>query len=423
MTGNHSKDQVSKGAYININSFLKFRYFLDYNNPDFRFDLSHVDKQRYAHCTEDELVDLGIEKLRDVIARQFEPGQKHVVPLSGGLDSRAILAALLEFTDAENIHTYTFGTPGTQDYEIGTYLATITGTDQTCFPLTEYRYSMDELLDISRRMDHQTVLFHHPPVWELDKRYVDFVVWSGFMGDSLAGYYTPGSSAGDLNKAKKEFIVKNIYVRSIDLSDCKDDELFDLIECDCIEKERVALAVQLDLQNRKVKYLYPHVLLRGFNYKTPFIDSEWVDFMLSIDDKYRKGQYLYKKILIKAFPELFSVGTTANYGVPLGANKIKVFFKKASIASMRAVNKFKYIFPERRLNYINFEEAIRNREDLRTIVYENIMDLKKRKIVDWIDIDAIWRRHTGRRVDHADALLVLASLEIHIKARGMGRLK
>jgi len=44
------------------------------------------------------------------------------------------------------------------------------------------------------------------------------------------------------------------------------------------------------------------------------------------------------------------------------------------------------------------------------------MDLKERKIIDWIDIDNIWKRHINKESDHADALITLASLEIHLKA-------
>ena len=54
--------------------------------------------------------------------------------------------------------------------------------------------------------------------------------------------------------------------------------------------------------------------------------------------------------------------------------------------------------------------------DLRKIIYESIMDLKQRKIVEWIDIDGIWKRHINKKANHADALLVLASLEIYLKA-------
>ena len=53
---------------------------------------------------------------------------------------------------------------------------------------------------------------------------------------------------------------------------------------------------------------------------------------------------------------------------------------------------------------------------MKKIFYENIIDLKQRKTVDWIDIDGIWRNQIGKKADHADALLVLASFEIHLKA-------
>ena len=70
----------------------------------------------------------------------------------------------------------------------------------------------------------------------------------------------------------------------------------------------------------------------------------------------------------------------------------------------------------KRINYIDFKEAIRNREDFRTIIYENIMDLNNRKIVDWINIEDIWKEHINYKIDHSKALMILASLEIHLKA-------
>ena len=38
------------------------------------------------------------------------------------------------------------------------------------------------------------------------------------------------------------------------------------------------------------------------------------------------------------------------------------------------------------------------------------------EIIDWINIDNIWKRHINNDSDHADALITLASLEIHLKA-------
>lgn len=51
------------------------------------------------------------------------------------------------------------------------------------------------------------------------------------------------------------------------------------------------------------------------------------------------------------------------------------------------------------------------------MVYKNIQDLKKRRIVGWINIDGIWKRHQSRNANHADALTLLTSLEIYLKAQ------
>ncbi len=95
---------------ININSFLYFGYFLDFTNTNYSFDFSMIDKKRYLNAMEEELIDIGTQKFLKSINNCFVRNNTNiVVPISGGLDSRAILAGLLEFTSASNIKTYTFG--------------------------------------------------------------------------------------------------------------------------------------------------------------------------------------------------------------------------------------------------------------------------------------------------------------------------
>ncbi len=67
------------------------------------------------------------------------------------------------------------------------------------------------------------------------------------------------------------------------------------------------------------------------------------------------------------------------------------------------------------INYIDFDDAIRNRSDVKSVIYENIMDLNNRKIVDWIDIVDIWKNHQSKNGNYSDVLMTLASLEIHLK--------
>jgi len=184
---------------INLNSFLKLGWFLGFKNKKLKFNYSGIDKNKYKGMKQDELINLGVTKFRNAISSIFESNKSHVVPISGGLDSRAILAGLLEHTSADKIYTYTFGTPGTLDYEIGNKIAKIFGTKHTKFPLTEYNYNIDEMLDISKKVDFQTILFHHPPIRELENRYKDKFIWSGFMGDPSAGSHYKNYRFNNLN--------------------------------------------------------------------------------------------------------------------------------------------------------------------------------------------------------------------------------
>lgn len=44
------------------------------------------------------------------------------------------------------------------------------------------------------------------------------------------------------------------------------------------------------------------------------------------------------------------------------------------------------------------------------------MNLKQRDIITWIDIEKILNSHLTNKLNYADALIVLASLEIHLKS-------
>jgi hypothetical protein len=394
----------------NLNSFLTLGYFLDYKNKDIKIDVSHIDKEKYKDISEQELIEIGSKLWRESISNNFQVNSKHLVPISGGLDSRATLAGLLEHTEAKNIHTYTFGTPNTLDYDVGNYIAKKLGTNHTSFDLTKYAYKQEELENISKRIHHQAVLFHHWPVWELDALFKGCIQWSGFMGDPLAGSHLSSSQSHNLEEAKTNFIKKNKYVKSIKLSN--NDDFSSLINNDLIDKDKLTLDEQLDFQNRQTKYISSIVLMKGYDLKTPFLYQPYIDFMLSVDNKHRINQNLYKKILLNAFPKEFSYKTKTNFGLPLGASNNAVFINRVKNKILRMIGLSKGIG----INYLDFNEKIRTKKDLRDVISMNILDLKRRDIIDWIDIEKILNDHLSNKGNFADALIVLASLEIHLKA-------
>lgn len=401
-----------------INSFLRLGYFLKYRNPTYSLDLTCGDKTRYCGADTQELVDIGIEKFKGAIERRYCTNQEHVVPLSGGLDSRAILAALLEHTEARHIRTYTFGTPGTYDYDIGNAIARVAGTTHLHVPLTEYQYKIDNLIAISRRVDHQTILFHHPCVEKIDEYCAGRHVWSGALMETLFGSHYHEEKASDWDEARRNFIREQCYSRSVKLTDVPDEALLDAIEIDNRLFGRVELELCLDMLNRQLKFIFPHVLMKGYQYKVLFDDKDLVAFALSIDERLLKGQTLYKMMLLKAFPKLFRLRTKTADGLPLTAGHFRHAMHKRIRRLRNRIVCYRTGFPNANphCNYIDFSRGLRERSDLRHVVFTSIQDLKRRGVVPWIDVDAIWEQHMSRKANYSNELIVLASLELHFKA-------
>lgn len=393
----------------NLSSFLKLGYFLDYKNKDISINVSNIDKQKYQDIEEYELIKIGSKLWKESICSNFDTNQKHLVPISGGLDSRAILSALLEHTEAKNIYTYTFGTPNTLDYDVGNYVAKKIGTNHKSFDLRRYNFNQKELENISKRVNFQTILFHHAPVWQVDKKFEGCQNWCGFMGDPLSGSKLSKEPSLSLEVAKKQFMRKNTYVSSIDLTNGLNFE--GLVEADLIDKSLLTLDEQLDFQNRQVKYIAPHVLMQGYEYKIPFLYQPWVDFMLSVPNSFRRDQILYKKILLHTFPKEFSYRTKTNYGLPLGASKNTIFIKRVVDKLLRMTK----LSSGKNINYLDFNEKIRTKQDLRKVITSNVIDLKDRDIIEWRNVEEILNNHLTNKGNYADALIVLASLEIHLK--------
>lgn len=343
---------------------MNFGFDLTQSNADFNLDISLVDKKKYSHFSESELIKIGSDTFRQVIAELFyKRKNKPVVPISGGLDSRAILATLIELCPVANIHTYTYGTPGALDFEIGNEIAKILGTNHTAFNLTEHEYTLEEEKLISRRSNHQSLLLHHPPVLELDKLYAKMDIWSGFFGD-------PASGSNLLNfpisnqEFKNFFLEKHLFAKKT-LTSIDFEKFYGFIDppVECLETG-ISYYECIDFYNIQQKYIYPLIHIEGSNYITPFTHVKWLGFILSLENKYRINQYLYKKILLSMFPKIFTVRTTSNLGLSLNASSLRVNLSRVVIklGNIYGMNFVK------NTNYIDFNEGFRNRKDLNNII-------------------------------------------------------
>jgi len=402
---------------LRIQSFLKLGYFIDYDARRYPLDFSHIDKQAYRGASASELVPIGIQKLTATFSALFRTGQEHVVPLSGGLDSRLILGAVLEQTEARNVYTYTFGIPGTYDYDLGCLVAKEMGTRHVTFSLDQMTYHEDELLDFARRSDCQALQFNHPPIWELDRRYRGATFWSGYVGDAVAGSHLHDPPSKTLLEAKRLHMKNRSIVRSTRLHTCDDDEFLPFVGGGAQSKDALTFDEQVLFDEAVAKFTEPLVLFRGPHYLTPLINTPWMDFMFSAPNEHRLGEALMIRIARAAYPKLFGLPAKNSLGFPLDANpgllRVVGLANKARKLLHQFVPRVRY--PHTLYN--DFNEGVRRSPDLRAIVLDNIKRLRARKIVDFVDFDGLLWRHMRRIRNHGDALIVLASLELVLRAR------
>jgi asparagine synthetase B (glutamine-hydrolysing) len=368
--------------------------------------------------SESELVHEGVLAFK--AAFEDVPVGHHIVPLSGGLDSRAILGGLLDVGLKDQITTVTFGTPGTLDFDIGCEVAQKAGVRHESIDLTHIDLSQQTLENTARENENWVWLFDAFYNRLIQSRYgKDATYWSGFMGDPLAGSHLLPKDSSSWHIALRSFAERNRFSSSINLAHPDFQPEMVLPQSPIFHQSRLNYDAQLDFAIRQSCYIKTLVMPKGYEYRTPFLHHKWVNFILSLPRRYRQNQYLYKEILKGAYPKLFSLPTKSNGGLPLNAAKWKVFAKKVHLKLQLTYRKLfsEYHGVHPMTNYIDFDRALRERKDIKTLVYDNLQDLKKRRIVDWIDIDEIWNHHQNRQGNHADALTLLASLEIIFKVR------
>lgn len=400
-------------AALRVQSFLKLGYFIDYEADLCPIDFSRIDRAAYVGSSHAELVDIGCGKLRETFASLFDPSAEHVVPISGGLDSRLILGALLELMPAEKLHTYTFGIPGTYDYDLGCLIAKHAGTRHLALPLDGISYHKSEMLDFARRSKRQAMLFYHPPVRELTQRYGNATIWSGYVGDAVVGSHLHTPPSASLLEAKRVHIKNRSIVRSMRLHNCADDDLLPFVGGGGLDPEILTYDEQVLFAEAVRKFTAPLVLFDGFRYLTPLINTPWMDFSFSVPNRFREHEALMIDIARKAFPKLFALPTKNSLGLSLDAPAPVI----RTLALVNKARKLLHQFAPKRVRYPHilyndYNEAIRTSPDVRGIVLDALDGLRRRGDTPWLDIDAIIKRHMRRIKNHGDALIVLASLEL-----------
>jgi asparagine synthase (glutamine-hydrolysing) len=306
---------------------------------------------------ESHYIETFTDLFRQAIRRQ-STGSPLGVLLSGGLDSRLILAELAQATP-QTLHTFTWGIPGCDDGRYAANMARQIGTRHHFFPLRS-----DFLLDMAdnavRITDGQgnIVNLHALATLEEETQHAQ-IIYKGFLGDAMMGFALQPPFWTDYDEATR--IKAHLAVHHgqgvITFDPFTEHEglfsqafregvgtaVLDSYAAGMAAGDNRSLALQrlyFDLTQR-----VPRMTLNGVEVarhralvRLPFADNDLVQFSTIIPPGLQYERRVARKAFVNAFPQLAQIPLT-DTGLPLVACLREVQIRAARLARWQLHNR------------------------------------------------------------------------------------
>jgi hypothetical protein len=246
-----------------------------------------------------------------------------LLPLSGGFDSRLILAFLLEMIPASRIIAYTYGEPGTYDYEIAKRIVKIFGISHLQYPLNLDYFTIPELTQNCLDADGQINFVLEAPIRVYDEVLQHgTLTLSGNLGNRVMGDRIHPEKNATLTDKHDIFYLENT---------CKDPHVINMVKnTDLIEDSfyfpihepsHLTLAERWNYINPITKYVNYCVYKRRVQtqYISPFADFHLFNFMNALPREWRDDAYFYRDFFIHWYPKYAAIPNSDFRGAPLNA--------------------------------------------------------------------------------------------------------
>lgn len=361
-----------------------------------------------------ELVARGREAFRAACAVQGEGA--HVVPLSGGVDSRFILATLLAAGLGPSIVTVAFGVPGALDFELAARVARAAGVRHESIDLRRLVLTPEELAATTQVAPWCLTLEAHFNQ-EIARRCGPAATyWSGIMANVFAGKDL-GVHAPDWSSACRVFAERSRVARGLRLTAPGFEPVSALPAHPPVPDCALAPLEQLYAFVRYPGRIDPALLAPGVRWRTPFRDATWVDFMLRVPRATRADSSFYREIAACSSPQLFALPTKNDLGLRRGAARVagllvRARHKLAREFSTRFPRLSRYQNPF--LNYVDLEREFRGERPLARLAEPLLARLAARQAVPWLDPLELLTRHRARRANLGEHLQLLLGLELNL---------
>jgi hypothetical protein len=359
--------------------------------------------------TKSELKELVLNS----VEKKFNSSKDNIVPISGGMDSRIILAALCEMTETSNIQTYTFGVPGALDFDIANSIAKHLGTKHVNFDAADTEYTVDGLIRAAIATDANTEIFHPLVLNRVADYYGEQAeYWSGYAGDLVGGGF---SSKLGLSEPKES--LKKYEQRGIHFGDHNHSELTKQITTSNKMYGYVSDVEACFWENHVERYTGHHIFRNDMKIHAPMVSAEFLKYFFTLPSDLRMGKSHFNDCFSSIFQNVFQF-PTVDYGYKYSSrsNVNHWAFKAAHYARAIGWRISPKLIPHPSTAYLDLRNLINSRRDVRTCVDTLLSDLKQRNIIDNDKMKMMLNMHRSDKFDYTKDIINLASLEAILKA-------
>jgi asparagine synthase (glutamine-hydrolysing) len=295
---------------------------------------------QYAEFHEVRDEDADVDRLnfllQQAVQRQVQGDRPKGLLLSGGLDSRVILALLAENISPGQLHTFTWGIPGCDDARAARELASISGTRHHFLELNS-GWLADKANEAVRLTDGlgNIVNLHAFANVEEEARFAQ-VLFKGFLGDAMFGfavnrYFWANYNEDNLYKVHKAAhhyhgvitfdAIDHISLFTNDFQHAVGDSVFESYRAGMKRSNASQSATQrlfFDLTQR-----VPRMTINGVEVvrshaavRLPFADYDVLDFSLQIPPGYLFNRHIAYRAFTEKYPQLAKVPNPST-GLPM----------------------------------------------------------------------------------------------------------
>ena len=265
---------------------------------------------------EDAAEELAFHLNRAIKSRKYGD-YKVGVALSGGFDSRAILAAVHQ----DHPVTYTFGIKESQDVRIAKIVAAAAGVQNIHYDLRISNWLERRFIGIWKTDGMLNMCHMHYSHLMNDIAKIMDVNLSGYLGDAvIGGTYLEKKRKSFLNMRISESQARHYYGGHFHFSDPR-DSFFDIDKVD---------PYLLFNRGRRLIGLGAEEAEKTIHQRLPFMDINLMDFSYSLPDEFRVNSKVYDMALLKQYPEFYKNIPSSNTRVPIRINP-SVFYKSKKL--------------------------------------------------------------------------------------------